>query len=153
MSEGGPIAAIRSHIGITVADLGWTVDFLQRGLGFDMLMRGQPFDTGAPEGVTGVNGAELAELAMLQRGDLVVEVLQYLRPDSAGERRRPTDLGYFHFALEVESFDDARTRLEAFGLTPAAEPYTVRQGPNVGKRGAYFCTDQGISVELIGGAG
>jgi len=84
------------HTGITVSSLEDALHFWVDVLGFEIIMR----DKFAPgeflTQVTGVAGCGV-ELAMVNRGDHTIELLQYSAPDGARTYRpRPCDIGSLH---------------------------------------------------------
>jgi catechol 2,3-dioxygenase-like lactoylglutathione lyase family enzyme len=139
MSLGGRL----QHIGVSIADMDQALGFLSR-LGFETRARFEPFDPDAVAGITRLTGAKVRQIAYVARDDYSFELLEYVAPPSDQGARRVCDIGYFHFALEV---DDLAEVMAALGSD--AKPYTVAQGPAKGQSAAYVYGPDGLTVELI----
>lgn len=138
------------HVGLTVSDLDRMVAFFTEMLGFGLKARLQPFDPGAVAGITGVDGAVVAEIAYVAKGDTTFELLQYREPASIRSALRPCDPGYMHWLVIVDGFAEGVALAERYGFASTREPYLIAAGPNAGKFGTYLRHPDGFSLEVIG---
>lgn len=138
------------HVGLTVSDLDQMVAFFTEMLGFGLKARLQPFDPGAVAGITGVDGAVVAEIAYVAKGDTTFELLQYREPAPTRSPLRPCDPGYMHWLVIVDGFAEGVALAAGYGFASTSEPYLIAAGPNAGKFGTYLRHPDGFSLEVIG---
>jgi catechol 2,3-dioxygenase-like lactoylglutathione lyase family enzyme len=135
------------HIGITVSNLERSLAFYRDLLGFKQDVA--PMDASGDElsQALGVKNARL-KLAVLSRGDLLVELIEYAAPASSGKAPRPSDVGCMHMALEVEDIQKTYKELSAKGVKFNTPPQRNAEQLSW----AWWCylkDPDGISVELV----
>ena len=92
-------------------------------------------------------------IAFVQGPSHRVELIEYRAPDGRGHAvPRPCDAGFSHLALDVTDMDAVLTLAETHGLSLMGEVYAIDQGPNAGRRVAYFRDDNGLTLEFLEGA-
>lgn len=137
-----------NHTSFTVKSLDRTLALFVDGLGFELLSRA-PRDRTAIERITGVAGGDVT-IAFVQGPAHRVELIEYRAPDGRGHAvPRPCDAGFSHLALDVADMDAVLTLAETHGLTLMGEVYAIDQGPNAGRRVAYFRDDNGLTLEFL----
>ena len=105
------------HVAIAVDDFDRALDFYTRAFGFEVVQTGG-WDRDAPL-VDAAVGLErcAARMAMLKAPNAYIELWQYTHPAPEDKRARPCDLGYPHFALQVNDIATEFERLTAAGMT------------------------------------
>lgn len=137
-----------NHTSFTVKSLDRALALFVDGLGFELLSRA-PRDRTAIERITGVAGGDVT-IAFVQGPSHRVELIEYRAPDGRGHAvPRPCDAGFSHLALDVADMDAVLTLAETHGLTLMGEVYAIDQGPNAGRRVAYFRDDNGLTLEFL----
>ena len=136
------------HIGITVRDMGRSVDFWERLLGVESRDRDQ------------LAGPQLGSLLGYPPGlridrcwvDLpaggALELLQYLDRDDTPYDEGTAHPGNVHVCLAVDDMAAAHTHALAAGARPVGGPIEVKAGPNAGSQVAYLRTPDGVTLEL-----
>ncbi len=138
------------HTGIVVADVDWTVAFLQDVLGFEFLDK-SPRDPKNQEFVTGVQGIEVM-IAYMKLQDQLFEISQY--GGNAGPqhyRPRMVDVGHYHLCLMVDDVDLAVSRCRAYDeriATLSPSPLVVDSGPNKGNKVIVVVLPDGMMIEF-----
>ena len=61
-------------------------------------------------------------MAMLKMPNAYLELWQYTNPAPEDRRQRPCDLGYAHFALQVDGLEQEYARLGAAGMEFVGPP-------------------------------
>jgi catechol 2,3-dioxygenase-like lactoylglutathione lyase family enzyme len=137
-----------NHTSFTVKDLDVALSLFVDGLGFELLSRA-PRDPGAIERITGVAGGDVT-IAFVQGPGHRVELVAYHAPAERGHATpRACDAGFSHLALDVADMDAVIGMAESHGLTCLGEVFVIDQGPNAGRRVAYFRDDNGITLEFL----
>lgn len=123
------------HIAVGVSDFDKGIAFYRDVLGFEPVMEAE-FEGDSPlvDQVVGLEGIA-ARVAMLKAPNMFVELWQYNNPESEDRRSRPNDLGYPHFALQVEDIDAEYRRLTESGVN------FVNQPVDFGTTSAVYGTD------------
>ncbi|HVX29871.1 MAG TPA: VOC family protein [Nitrolancea sp.] len=124
---GIPSARGIDHVGYNVPDLESGIAFFTDVLGFTLLERG-------------------GRTAMLQFGDTLVELLQFLPTDVTWTQPGLEDAGGYHLALTVDDCDAAVAYLGAQpGVRLLREPDALGNG----RRRAFLRTPWGATIQLI----
>ena len=110
------------HIAVGVPDFEKGIAFYRDVLGFEQVMEAE-FEGNSPlaDQTVGVEGLA-AKVAMLKAPNMFLELWQYNHPKPEDRRSRPNDLGYPHFALQVEDMDVEYKRLSEAGVSFVNEP-------------------------------
>ena len=139
------------HIGIPVTDLDRSIAFYSALTGVEPTFVNPMYGEGLSR------GAELSDarvrFAMIEIGNLALELLQYESPDPGGPFDQPNNrTGSVHIAFEVDDIDAAYERCKAAGIHVNAPPheFTEEDGaPDViGVRFLYIRDPDGIQLEL-----
>lgn len=137
-----------NHTSFTVRDLDRAIVLFRDGLGFELLSKA-PRDPQAIAAITGVAGGEVT-IAFLQGPSHRVELIEYHAPaDRGASTPRPCDAGFAHLALDVADMDAALAVAAEHRLGLLGQVYVIDQGPNAGRRVAYFRDDNGLTLEFL----
>jgi catechol 2,3-dioxygenase-like lactoylglutathione lyase family enzyme len=137
-----------NHTSFTVRSLDRAIALFRDGLGFELLSRA-PRDPEAIAAITGVPAADVT-IAFLQGPSHRVELIEYHAPTDRGSSApRPCDAGFAHLALDVADMDAALAVAAEHGLDLLGAVYVIDQGPNAGRRVAYFRDDNGLTLEFL----
>lgn len=137
-----------NHTSFTVKSLDRALALFVDGLGFALLSRA-PRDRTAIERITGVAGGDVT-IAFVQGPSHRVELIEYSAPEGRGHAApRPCDAGFSHLALDVADMDAVLALADSHGLSLLGEVYAIDQGPNAGRRVAYFRDDNGLTLEFL----
>lgn len=110
------------HVNLAVEDLDLMRDFYIDALGFSDVVAVDWGPEDAASLTTGVKRSA-ARMAMLRCGNLMVELIQYIKPETyIGEPCEPYTRGYTHICLEVTDIDAEYERLRGQGMTFHAPP-------------------------------
>ncbi len=110
------------HVNLAVEDIELMKDFYREALGFSEMfaLEWGPDDVACL--ITGVKRST-ARVAMLKCGNLAVELIQYIKPETRiGDPCEPFIRGYTHICLEVTDIDAEYERLKRHGMTFHAPP-------------------------------
>lgn len=139
------------HIGITVRDLEASMAWYERMFGLK------------PEFVAHGSGPELAEavgvpdvqlrFAFLRFGTCVVELLHYDNDRVETFDRSNADVGSTHMCIDVPDMQAACDDLRSKGVEFLSAPLHIDDGPLEGCFIAYFKDLNGVTIELLQGAG
>lgn len=105
------------HVNLAVEDIDLMQDFYREALGFTEVaaLEWGPDDVAGQ--ITGVKRSS-AKMAMLECGNLIVELIQYLKPETQiGDQCEPYTRGYTHICLDVTDIDAEYERLRSHGMT------------------------------------
>lgn len=109
------------HVAIGVTDLDAAIDFYGGVLGFTTVQQGD-WDRSHPLADRAVGLPETsARMAMLKAPNAYIELWEYRNPEPRDLRSRPCDLGYPHFALQVDDIAAEYARLSKAGMTFVAD--------------------------------
>lgn len=137
-----------NHTSFTVGDIDRAIALFRDGLGFELLSKA-PRDPAAIQAITGVAGGDVT-IAFLQGPSHRVELIEYHAPaDRGSSAPRPCDAGFAHLALDVADMDAAVAVAAEHRLEPMGTVYVIDQGPNAGRRVAYFRDDNGLTLEFL----
>jgi len=110
------------HIAIGVPDFDRGLAFYRDTLGFAVVERSQ-FARDNPLADRAIGLPHVAaEMAMLKAPNAYIELWQYSNPVPEDKRQRPCDLGYAHFALQVDGLEQEYARLSAAGMEFVGPP-------------------------------
>ena len=104
------------HIAIGVTNLQDAIDFYTNAFDFEIVQDANFKRNPMVDAAIGLKDAE-ASMAMLKAPNAYIELWQYTHPEPHDLRSRPCDLGYPHFALQVEEIDQEHQRLTRLGMT------------------------------------
>ena len=108
------------HVAIGVTDLEAAVVFYGEAFGFEVVQRSSFDATPIVDQAIGLKDAK-ASMAMMKGPNAFVELWQYENPEPRDLRSSPSDLGYPHFALQVEAIEYEYERLGKLGMTFVGE--------------------------------
>lgn len=133
------------HIAIGVPDFEAGLRFYRDTLGFDEVQR-STFDSASVspkvEAAIGIDKPTM-QMAMLRGGNAYIELWQYSEPTPRDRTANPPDLGYPHFALEVQNIEAECARLRGAGMSFVGDPV------NFGDTSAIYGRDPfGNVIEL-----
>ena len=131
------------HTSFTVADIGKSVDFWSKFLGFETAFVA-PRSGDWPGKVTGVPGAQLM-VAHLNGYGHRMEFIQYTEGAAAAPPLKPSMPGVAHVCLKVDDIEVTYLALINGGATSQGEITDVRPGC----RAAYIRDPNGIIIELL----
>ncbi len=130
------------HIAIGVPDMAAGLAFYTRAFGFEVLQRQAIVNAPLADQAIGLPGVD-ADMAMLKTANCYIELWQYRAPAGSDTTSRPCDLGYPHFAVEVEDIASEYKRLLACGMQFVGEPV------NFGDASAVYGQDPfGNTIEI-----
>ena len=137
-----------NHTGITVQDLGYTLEFFTNVLGYELIGERTARGLTNMEKVTGVKDCRV-EIAYVKGGGHAIELLQYNGPDDRQiYKPRCVDVGHWHLSINVEDIDVATEESLKFGCTKVGDQITVDGGPNKGNKVQYIALKDGMIVEM-----
>ena len=137
-----------NHTSFTVDDLERAIALFRDGLGFELVSKA-PRDPKAIAAITGVADGDVT-IAFLQGPSHRVELIEYHAPADRGTSTpRPCDAGFAHLALDVADMDAALAVAAEHRLGLLGQVYVIDQGPNAGRRVAYFRDDNGLTLEFL----
>jgi catechol 2,3-dioxygenase-like lactoylglutathione lyase family enzyme len=138
------------HTGFTVADLERSVVFYRDLLGCDLIAT-QEKRGGYLAAIVGYPDAHVRMAHLRAPGSVhVIELFQYLSPDSERHPLEPRNVGSSHLCFIVEDLDETYERLCAAGVDSfVSPPVVVDTGVNAGGCALYLRDPDGIAVELF----
>ena len=137
-----------NHTSFSVSNLERSIGFLRDCFGFEVLSKA-PRDPELVSRITGVQGAEVV-IAFLKAPGHTLELIEYRAPVARGAvNSRPCDSGFSHVAFNVDDVSAAVDAVKHYGVKPIAQPVTIDQGPNKGRKVVYLRDWDGITIELI----
>jgi catechol 2,3-dioxygenase-like lactoylglutathione lyase family enzyme len=135
------------HTSFTVADIGKSVEFWTRHLGFAAASV-SPREGDWQEKVTGVPGAELL-IAHLYGHGHHMEFIQYTGGARPSPGLEPSMAGAAHVCLMVDDIKATWRDLLAAGARGQGEVSDVTMGHAKGCKAAYLRDPNGIIIELV----
>ena len=137
------------HIGITVRDVGRSVEFWKSFLGVEPRWR-QILDAPYLGRVTGYPGVNIDAAVLELPGGVILEILNYLVDDKTPNPPETANPGNVHICLETDDIEVMWERAISCGATPVSPgPVEITAGPNTGVRGCYLRDPDGITLELF----
>ena len=143
-----------SHVGVCVSDLDRSTRFYVDVLGFEELFT---MDMGDEVAATMEQDGPISfRSRMLDRGDVRVELLQWISPEGTGDgERRPMDrFGLTHLCIRVDDVEDLADAVVAAGGSVHHQTLSVLDGMGVGGgpvKLLYLTDPDGTRVELMSG--
>jgi catechol 2,3-dioxygenase-like lactoylglutathione lyase family enzyme len=135
------------HVAINVCDMDRSLRFYEDTLGFRQLFPPQEGSGEDLERSVKVPSAKL-KYAMLQTGNIIVELIQYLNPVGKPYDRRNCDAGNMHLAFRVSDIDEAYAKLKDRGVKFNGPPVKIDSGPLSNCAFAYFTDPDGVTLEI-----
>lgn len=139
-----------SHIGIGVTDLDLSIRFYTDVFGFAELYR---LDFNDNEVAATMEQEGAFRSAMLRRGDIRIELLQWVDVPitGSGERKPMTELGITHLSFRVDDVDGLTETIVAAGGRLLEQTRTVLGDANDPSSGRFiYLTDpDGTRIELM----
>lgn len=137
------------HVGVTVVDLGRSVEFWRRLLGAEP--RNRRLLDGAQVGtMVGYPGVRIDSCWLDLPGGVALELLQYLDRADAPNHEGTAHPGNVHLCLAVEDMELAHAHALACGARAVTgTPIEVGAGPRAGSRLAYLRDPDGVTIELV----
>jgi catechol 2,3-dioxygenase-like lactoylglutathione lyase family enzyme len=137
-----------NHVGLTVTDLGRSVDFYRDLLGFEVAYeRGEVTAEYMPR-LVGIPGARL-KIVGLDGPGLHVDLVEYIEPKGGASAGSTSDVGNLHIGFTVDDLWAAYRHLSAAGVRFKSEPVSPTTGPNKGGWAVYFVDPDGVTLEMI----
>jgi catechol 2,3-dioxygenase-like lactoylglutathione lyase family enzyme len=145
------------HIGLTVPDIDEATRFFEQAFDAVTAMSTGPLEVddafmtdklGVPA------GRRIADIRVLRLGDGTnLELFQYVGEPAGEPLKRNSEVGGWHFAIEVDDIATATRRLRDMGLEVLAGPSHIDAGPMEGLDWVYFRAPWGQFMELVAAAG
>ncbi|MFJ7496115.1 VOC family protein [Streptomyces sp. NPDC097727] len=143
------MTAIFRHCGLTVSDIGRSLEFWQDALGLELVAR-QSQDRGYIEVVTQESGAHVHQAHLrFPDSDDFIELLQYVSPYGEPKKLLPRDPGGGHVAVTCDDLPTLLARLEAAGGRRFSDPVELDRGINAGALVVYLRDPDEHIVELV----
>ncbi|MXY34475.1 MAG: glyoxalase/bleomycin resistance/dioxygenase family protein [Boseongicola sp. SB0664_bin_43] len=140
------------HIGFTVPDISEAIAFFESMFGYVKVVNTGRFDVDGDfmENSLGCKRSSVLEdLVFLRCGETAnIELFQF-SGDSEGGYRRPSQVGGFHIAFQVDDADEAAQRLRASGVELLDGPAYIDEGPFEGLTWGYVRAPWGQLFELF----
>jgi catechol 2,3-dioxygenase-like lactoylglutathione lyase family enzyme len=138
------------HVGMSVANLDEALSFWENFLGVKARVRAVLNRPYLGE-IIGIPGVSIQAAFVDLPGGVVLELLDYERPDRKANPDTTSNPGNVHLCLAVDDIDLAWKRAVRCGARPVRPegPVVIDGGPNVGARGAYLRVHDVITLELF----
>ncbi|MGI9005745.1 MAG: VOC family protein [Streptosporangiaceae bacterium] len=135
------------HFGLTVSDLGRSLDFYQRMFGLvpEFIAHGDGDELST---AVGVPDAKL-NFAFLNVGGATIELLEYENDRNLIHDKRNCDVGAPHLCFDVPDIDRAYAELQEKGADFYSEPLRITDGPLAGCAFAYLRDPDGLTLEIF----
>ena len=108
------------HVAIGVSDLDAAIAFYTEGFGMQVVQRSEFDRSEDVDRAIGLKNAK-ASMAMLETNNAFIELWEYKNPEPRDLRSLPSDLGYPHFAWQVDDIREEYDRLGGLGMTFVGE--------------------------------
>ncbi|HEX4128726.1 MAG TPA: VOC family protein [Pirellulales bacterium] len=138
------------HIGITVSDIAWSIEFYRDVLGLTLVAR-RTVDAEYVGAQTGSPGVQLA-VASLRPGNAPdgpsIELAQYVNSPGAAADTATSRPGNGHLCFVVDDLPSAYESLLERGVKFRSAPVAITAGPNQGGWAVYLADPDGFVIEL-----
>ncbi|MFL6158001.1 MAG: VOC family protein [Marmoricola sp.] len=137
-----------SHIGIGVRDLDASIRFYSEVFGFSEFYR---LDFNDNEVAATMEQEGAFRSAMLLRGDVRIELLQWVDvPTSGGGKKPMTELGFTHLSFRVDEIDDLTEAVLAHGGAVHRQTLSYVGPEGSAQTGLLYYTDpDGTRIEVM----
>jgi catechol 2,3-dioxygenase-like lactoylglutathione lyase family enzyme len=145
------------HIGLTVPDIDEATRSFEQAFGAVTAMSTGPLEVddrfmtdklGVPA------GRRIADIRVLRIGTGTnLEIFQYRGESGEAPLKRNSEVGGWHFAIEVDDIETATRRLRDMGVQVLEGPSHIDAGPMEGLNWVYFQTPWGQFMELVSAEG
>ncbi|MCV6625039.1 MAG: VOC family protein [Cellvibrionaceae bacterium] len=116
------------HIAISVPDLVAAKKFYCEGLGLECVDQAELPPSPEAEQITTLKGAH-SNVLMVRAGNIFLEIFEYLNPRGEGPAEpRVCDLGFTHFAFDVDDIEQAHAALAEAGVRWHCAPTSAGAG-------------------------
>lgn len=140
------------HVGFTVPDVEEAIRFFEAIFGCVKILNTGRFDVDdsfMAEKLGAKPSSRVEDLVHLRCGNSAnIELFQYSGEDPS-EFHRPSQVGAFHLAFQVDDVATAVERLNALGHTILDAPTKMEEGPFEGLTWAFTVTPWGQHLELF----
>src|SRR3990170_7731097 len=141
------------HVGFTVAKMEPSIEFYSLLLQAEPAMR-RKYDEQFISDVVGYEETLLdCALFVIPGSGVILELLEYLRPESARVDMETNNVGNAHLCLIVDDLEREYRRLLEHGVEfrspPVDVPADIEDDPAKGGRALYLRDPDGITVELL----
>jgi catechol 2,3-dioxygenase-like lactoylglutathione lyase family enzyme len=141
------------HVSFTVSSLPATQQFFEDVLGFQRIAGGR-YDFPYIARTVGHEGAVLdialmALNAVPQRGELMIELIEYIHPRCDATNTSTCRPGSAHLCLLVDDIHSEYERMRSLGVEFISSPNAVTFGKNNGASVVYFTGPDDIRLELM----
>jgi len=134
------------HVSFTVGDMDRSLAFY-RGLGFEVASDRRNLEAAYLRDITGYPDV-LMHVAFLAGYNVLLELIQYVRPSGANLDKANHNIGSAHLCFEVDDIHAAYGILSQDGVRFRSPPVEIHQGPNAGRGAVYFEDPDGYTLEL-----
>jgi catechol 2,3-dioxygenase-like lactoylglutathione lyase family enzyme len=143
-----PPLGIRSihHVSFTIGDMDRSLAFY-RNLGFEVSSDRRNLDADYLRDITCYDDV-LMHVAFLKGYNVLLELIQYVRPQGIDLDKTNYNIGSAHLCFEVEDIYAAYECLRLSGVVFRSPPVEIHQGPNAGRGAVYFQDPDGYTLEF-----
>ena len=133
------------HVSITAQNFERMLEFYRDALGFETVFEASWADSEDMDLLVGLKGS-VADVVMLNAGNVMLELFRYKSPAGKYEPRRPvSNPGYTHICFDVEDIDTEIEKLTKAGVTLHR---TLLDVPDARVRTVYGRDPDGNVVEI-----
>ena len=141
------------HIGFTVPDIDEAIRFFEAMFGCIKVLNTGRFDVDDDFMANSLGAkptSRLEDLVFLRCGNSAnIELFKYSGDDDDGGFRRPSQVGAFHIAFQVDDAKAAAERLRALGVKVLDGPSDIEEGLFDGLTWGYVIAPWGQYIELF----
>jgi catechol 2,3-dioxygenase-like lactoylglutathione lyase family enzyme len=141
------------HVGFTVAEMERSVAFYSELLGVEPFLRRLYREDFISEVVGYENTVLDCALFAVPRSGVILELLQYVAPETGHVNPETYNVGNAHLCLVVDDLEEEYQRLLGAGVEfrspPVDIPSEIEEEPARGGKALYLRDPDGITVELL----